>query len=147
MSRLESSSFAPSGYESGDRRRLGAAVRRAAKSHHGPRGGEGRGVSLIEISAVHTNPATAKNIANAVAHNYVEESLQESQRETRVAIEFFSKGADESLQKLRAVEDALDRFGQKNAGARARGQDAHATAGETPTLRKQVGRYFQFSVV
>lgn len=75
---------------------------------------EGRGVDLIEISAISNYPPLAQKIANAIADNYVEESQKQSRLNTETAVKFFQTSAAESLEKLRRVEMELEKYQQRH---------------------------------
>jgi len=71
---------------------------------------QGRGIDLIQIAVMDTDPALAANIANAVADNYVEASKKTGRVDTQSVVKFLQDGSEEYLKKLRETEASLDDY-------------------------------------
>jgi len=75
---------------------------------------EGPGIQIIEIAAVHEEPELAKEIANAVADNYVEKAKKENRSDTELAVQFLQKQTDEYHQKLLQAERNLEEYKEEH---------------------------------
>ena len=71
---------------------------------------QSRGVDLIEIEVMHEDPSLAEKIANYIADNYVEDSRRSGRDKSHEAVEFYQRGADDYLAKLRATELELEQY-------------------------------------
>lgn len=74
----------------------------------------GRGIDLIEIAVTHKDPKLAKQIANAVADNYVEHSQKITRTESQQAVEFLKEGADEYRTKLDNLETKIREYKEEH---------------------------------
>ena len=68
---------------------------------------------IINISAIGEERELARDIANAIADNYVEESMRSNRKRASVAVEFLRERAQGALTKLRETEKKLGKYREK----------------------------------
>jgi polysaccharide chain length determinant protein (PEP-CTERM system associated) len=75
---------------------------------------QSRGVDLVEIAVIHTDPARAAKIANAIADNYVEESKKTIRTDSTAVVSFLEAERDKYLEKMHEAEEKLEDYREEH---------------------------------
>jgi uncharacterized protein involved in exopolysaccharide biosynthesis len=92
------------------------------------------GSSLVDVTYVSVDPVTAASYANALAQEYIDESLANRSNLNQEAADWLSARLEEQRQRVDASQEALRRYQAQNQGVSVDGQNSAVQADVTTDL-------------